>query len=282
VRLPARYSCQTRAVHSGIAWGIIRLFFGCAGRRTRGRQGAFFPSQDGACLFRQWSDNLGFSHRPVARLLPASRGPRSGPFGIYVAGLATLLRTARLGIEARGPQNLTRDRALREDSVLVRARVNSTGWIADQDSTNFQEGRYAPGSRGGEENQRPRSGPWGPQPGASGDRSAIIQAPGAALQPPGRTRRQRLPTGDDARALSCLHVVRDAGEQPAQLDCGRQLPLLLECSADRGGFGFGDDEHPCSMVMGAVTGKPCVRGQRIRRIIPIAVGDRWPHAGSST
>jgi hypothetical protein len=38
---------------------------------------------------------------------------------------------------------------------------------------------------------------------------------------PVRTRRQRLPTGYDTGALPCLHVVGDAGEQPAQFDSGR-------------------------------------------------------------
>jgi hypothetical protein len=31
--------------------------------------------------------------------------------------------------------------------------------------------------------------------------------------------------------------------------------LPLERSADRGGFSFGDDEHPASMVTRTVTGK---------------------------
>ena len=82
--------------------------------------------------------------------------------------------------------------------------------------------------------------------------------------------RQRLPTGDDTRALSRLHVVRDAGKQPAQLDGGRQLPLLLECGADCGGFRFGDDEHPHSMMTRAVTGTRCLHGRRVRRIALIA------------
>jgi hypothetical protein len=74
-------------------------------------------------------------------------------------------------------------------------------------------------------------------------------------QPPGRTWRQRLPARYGARALPRLHVVRDAGKQPAQLDRGRQLALLLECSADCSGFRFGHDEHAGSMVTRAVTGK---------------------------
>ena len=74
-------------------------------------------------------------------------------------------------------------------------------------------------------------------------------------QPPGRAWRQRLPARYDARTLPRLHVVRDAGKQPAQLDRGRQLALLLECSADCGGFRFGHDEHGGSMVTRGVTGK---------------------------
>jgi hypothetical protein len=110
-----------------------------------------------------------------------------------------------------------------------------------------REGRYAPGSRGREENQRSRLGPGGTQPGPRETDPLLFRLPAPAFQPPGRTRRQRLPSSYHARALSRLHVIRDAGEQPAQLDGGRQLPLLLECGADRGGFGFGDDEHPRSM-----------------------------------
>jgi hypothetical protein len=42
-------------------------------------------------------------------------------------------------------------------------------------------------------------------------------------------------TRNDARPLPRLHVVRHTREQPAQLNRGRQLALLLGCSTDRGG-----------------------------------------------
>jgi len=58
-----------------------------------------------------------------------------------------------------------------------------------------------------------------------------------------------------AATLPRLDVVRDAREQPAQLDRGRQFALLLECSADCSGFRFGHGEHAGSMVTRAVTGK---------------------------
>ena len=74
-------------------------------------------------------------------------------------------------------------------------------------------------------------------------------------QPSGRTWRQRLPARYDARTLPRLHVVRNAGKQPAQLNRGRQLALLLECSADCSGFRFGHDEHAGSMVTRGVIGK---------------------------
>jgi len=90
-------------------------------------------------------------------------------------------------------------------------------------------------------------------PGGRSACSGLFATPLA--QPPGRAWRQRLPARYDARALPRLHVVRDAGKQPAQLDRGRQLALLLECSADCGGFRFGHDEHAGSMVTRGVTGK---------------------------
>jgi hypothetical protein len=85
---------------------------------------------------------------------------------------------------------------------------------------------------------------------------------------PSRMRRQRLPGGDSTRAFPRLSGVGDAREQPAQLDCGRQLAATLECGADRGGFRFGNDEHPASMVMRAVTGKPCISGADLGLIPP--------------
>jgi hypothetical protein len=96
------------------------------------------------------------------------------------------------------------------------------------------------------ENQRTRSGP-----------------PGCA-HPMGRKRRQRLPASDDTGALPRLQVVGDGGEQPAQLDGGRQLASLLECGADRSGFRFGDDEHPASMGTRTAAGKRPLAQARVR------------------
>ena len=45
----------------------------------------------------------------------------------------------------------------------------------------------------------------------------------------------------------------------AQLDNGRQLSLLIEDGADSGGIGFGDDEHPQSMVVSTTACKRDVR-----------------------
>jgi hypothetical protein len=54
---------------------------------------------------------------------------------------------------------------------------------------------------------------------------------------------QRFPASDGPGACPRLLGVRDAGEQPAQLDCGGKLPALVESGADRYGLRFGDDEH---------------------------------------
>jgi len=88
-----------------------------------------------------------------------------------------------------------------------------------------------------------------------------------APKPLGRAWRQRLPSGDDARALPRLQVVCDTGEQAPQLDRGRQLALLLECGADRSGFCLGNDEHLRSMVKQAGTDKR-LAASRCRASIP--------------
>jgi hypothetical protein len=49
------------------------------------------------------------------------------------------------------------------------------------------------------------------------------------------------------RAQSRALAFSVAGEQPAQRDRGRQLAALGMGGPDRGGFGFGDDEHRPSM-----------------------------------
>jgi hypothetical protein len=99
-------------------------------------------------------------------------------------------------------------------------------------------------------------------PGGRSACSGLFATPLA--QPPGRAWWQRLPARYDARALPRLHVVRDAGKQPAQLDRGRQLALLLECGTDRGGVCFGNNEHLGSMVKRARTGKRRVRRSAFR------------------
>lgn len=61
-----------------------------------------------------------------------------------------------------------------------------------------------------------------------------------------RRRGCRLPAGDGAGACPRLRVV-DPWETLPQLDDGRQLALLMEGGADRGGIRFGHDEHRRSM-----------------------------------
>ncbi len=70
---------------------------------------------------------------------------------------------------------------------------------------------------------------------------------------------QRRPPGDAPGARPRLRVVGDSWEPPAQLDNGRQLSLLIEDGADSGGIGFGDDEHPQSMVVSTTACKRDVR-----------------------
>ena len=70
---------------------------------------------------------------------------------------------------------------------------------------------------------------------------------------------QRRPPRDAPGARSRLRVVGDSWEPPAQLDNGRQLSLLIEDGADSGGIGFGDDEHPQSMVVSTTACKRDVR-----------------------
>jgi hypothetical protein len=58
-----------------------------------------------------------------------------------------------------------------------------------------------------------------------------------------RRQAQWFPASDGPGACPRLLGARDAGEQPAQLDCGGKLPALVESGADRYGLRFGDDEH---------------------------------------
>ena len=61
---------------------------------------------------------------------------------------------------------------------------------------------------------------------------------------------QRLPAGDGPGTGAGLRGVGDGGEQPAQLDRGRQLAALLESGTDRCGLCLGDDEHRRSWGLG--------------------------------
>lgn len=66
----------------------------------------------------------------------------------------------------------------------------------------------------------------------------------------------RLPPSNDAPDTgSRLRIVGDPPEPPAQLKRSRQLALLLEDGADRGGISLSDDEHPTNMVMYGKAGK---------------------------
>jgi hypothetical protein len=61
-------------------------------------------------------------------------------------------------------------------------------------------------------------------------------------------RGQGVPASNDPGAFPSLRIVGHAREQPAQLDGSRQLALLLERGADRGGLSLGDNEHAGRMV----------------------------------
>jgi hypothetical protein len=56
-------------------------------------------------------------------------------------------------------------------------------------------------------------------------------------------RRHRFPPSDSLGAGTGLCIVGDLGKSAAQFDRSRQLALLIEDSADRGGIRLGDDEH---------------------------------------
>jgi hypothetical protein len=83
----------------------------------------------------------------------------------------------------------------------------------------------------------------------------------AGTQPRHRTRLggQRRPPSDAPGAFPGLGVVGDPWKPPAQLDCSRQLSLLVEDRADRGSIGLGDNEHPNSMAVRAAADKPSRR-----------------------
>ena len=69
-----------------------------------------------------------------------------------------------------------------------------------------------------------------------------------------------MPPGDGPSMLPRLRIASDAWEASSHLDRGRQAPLFLEDGADRGGIGFGDEEHGGSMDGGTTAGqvKPLV------------------------
>jgi hypothetical protein len=60
----------------------------------------------------------------------------------------------------------------------------------------------------------------------------LIASTPRPLSGPTRQAGQRLPAGDDPGALACRRRVADTGEQPAQLDRGRELAALVEGVAD--------------------------------------------------
>ena len=77
---------------------------------------------------------------------------------------------------------------------------------------------------------------------------------------------QRFPSGDGPGACPRLRVVGDPWEPAAQLDGGGQLALLIENSADRGGIGLGDGEHPVRMGPRTAADKRGVSPLRWQRI----------------
>jgi hypothetical protein len=66
---------------------------------------------------------------------------------------------------------------------------------------------------------------------------------------------QRRPPGDAPSTFPRLGVVGNPREPSAQLDSSRQLSFLSEDSANCGGIGFGDNEHPDSMLARITVGK---------------------------
>ena len=70
-----------------------------------------------------------------------------------------------------------------------------------------------------------------------------------------RLDRQRRPPGDAPSAFPRLGVVGNPREPSAQLDGSRQLSFLSEDSANCGSVGFGDNEHPDSMLARTTVGK---------------------------
>jgi hypothetical protein len=86
------------------------------------------------------------------------------------------------------------------------------------------------------------------------------QSRGGSLSPPARFGEWIVswpPAGNDHGALTRLGIIGDAREKPAQLDGGRELTALLEGGSDRGGFGFGYNEHAVIMGSEAAAGKDC-------------------------
>jgi hypothetical protein len=78
-----------------------------------------------------------------------------------------------------------------------------------------------------------------------------------AVQARRRARRQgqRLPASDGPGGGPSLVVIRDAAEQPAQLDGSRQLTTLIESRANSGCIFLGDDKHLRSMGIRIGVGK---------------------------
>ena len=97
---------------------------------------------------------------------------------------------------------------------------------------------------------------------------------------------QRLPAGNGPGTGAGLRGVGDGGEQPAQLDRGRELAALLVDGADRGGLSLGDDEHAGRMGVRIEDGKLTITVFRSALANAIcwrrgrAPGSRWCSRGA--
>ena len=100
---------------------------------------------------------------------------------------------------------------------------------------------------------------------------------GALTAAPGAADGQRPPAGDGPGTGAGLRGVGDGGEQPAQLDRGRELAALLEDGTDRGGLSFGDDEHAGRMGARTEGGKLAITVFRSALVNAILLGAGGAH-----
>jgi hypothetical protein len=84
-----------------------------------------------------------------------------------------------------------------------------------------------------------------------------------APAPPGARNGQGLPAGNGPGTGAGLRGVGDARHQPAQLDRGRELAVLLVDGTDRGGLSLGDNEHAGRMGARIEGGKLCPPALRL-------------------